>query len=125
MRNTKLLRRKQSGLTMISWTFVISIMLFLVMLSFKLIPVYLDHFAIKNVMQTLKDEPGSHKMTPKKVRTLFQRRLKINGVYDFDSKNLTIKRQDGAPVMILNYEVRKPMAGNVDAVITFSETVAF
>jgi hypothetical protein len=56
----------------------------------------------------------------------FIRRIDINGIYDFDQKeNLKISKAKGKTSMTLDYEVRKPVAGNVQVVMIFHKEVSW
>ena len=120
----KQVRTRQQGLTMISWLVVGGIGIFFIMLGVKLIPVYLDHYSLRNVLETVQNEPNPRALTPRTIRKLIKRRLSINGVYDFDQKNIKISKKKGRTVVDVNYEVRIPMAGNIQALVSFSESVS-
>lgn len=120
----KELKKRQKGLTMISWMIVVGIGLFFTMLGIRLVPIYIDHYAIRNVLLTIQAEPNARKMNPRTIRQLIKRRLTINSVYGFDQKNIKISKKKSGTVIDLNYEVRTNMAGNIDALVYFSESVA-
>jgi hypothetical protein len=50
-------------------------------------------------------------------------RLKINSVYDFNPKNIVIKKGLNSYLVDVSYEVREPVLGNVDIVVSFSNQV--
>jgi hypothetical protein len=51
--------------------------------------------------------------------------LKINSVYDFDSDAIKVKKDKFGTRFEVNYEIRKPVAGNVFIVMAFSESATF
>ena len=54
-----------------------------------------------------------------------KRRLKINGVYDFNVKdNVKVTREKGRTTVRVKYEVRRPVVGNVDVVVYFDDAVS-
>ena len=46
----------------------------------------------------------------------------INSVYEFDRDSLKFKKEKFGTRILVDYEIRKPVAGNVAIVMTFSES---
>jgi hypothetical protein len=59
----------------------------------------------------------------KQIRDTIIKRLKINGVYEFDRENISIKKEKNHTRVDVVYEVRKNMAGNIDVVMHFEDQV--
>ena len=115
--------KNQAGMTGLGWLTVIALVLFFALLIVKLVPTYIEHHSIKTVLHSLEEEPLITQNTPKQVRELITKRLKINSVYDMDPKSITISKSEGVLKVAIAYEVRKPMFGNIDVVMTFSDEV--
>jgi hypothetical protein len=112
-------------MTFLSWLLVLAIAGFFAAIALALVPIYLEHYSIKHVLAQFEYERDLDKKTNAEIRELMKRRLKINGVYEFDVKNhLKIKRSDRRTTLQVLYEVRKPILGNVDVVVHFDETVS-
>ncbi len=117
-------KRKQRGMSITTWIFIIAIVLFFTLLGIKMIPSYLEFYSIQSVLESIKEDRSMQKATPKEIRKIFNRRIDINGVYDFDQKSLKItKAKKGKMTMEIDYEIRKEMAGNVDVVMSFYKQV--
>lgn len=116
-------RHRQSGMTGTGWLVVLALIGFFSMLIIKLAPVYMEHYSVKTVLESLKEEPLITKKSVGEVRKMIQRRLKVNGVYEMDKNAITIKKTDGITTVDITYQVTKHMAGNVDALISFSDTI--
>lgn len=116
-------RRKQSGMTGTGWLVVLLIIGFFMMLVIKLAPVYMENYSVKTVLESLKEEPGITQKSAGEVREMIQRRLKVNGVYDMARDAIKIKKDGGVMNVEINYQVIKPMAGNVEVLITFSDSI--
>jgi len=108
---------------MISWMLVIGIAVFFVVLGMKLIPSYIEFYSVKQVLASVAQERNADKQTPAQIRSTMLKRLKINGVYDFDPKNIKITKEKAGLQVAVEYEVRKNMAGNLDALMTFKDKV--
>jgi len=117
------LRKPQRGMSITSWIMAIAIVLFFVLLGVRMVPSYLEFHSMSKVLESIKDEPKYRQAPPKQLRKIFNRRIDINGIYDFEQKNLKIDRSKGKTSMILDYEVRKPVAGNVEVVMSFHKEV--
>jgi hypothetical protein len=118
------LARRQRGLGITGWIFVIAIALFFGLLGMKMIPSYLQYYSIVQVLESIARDPVLKQKPPGELRQVFNRRININGVYNFPKKGLKIDRSKGeGTAMIVDYEVREPMAGNVDVVMHFHKEV--
>ena len=120
--NRKLLLKKQRGLTMLSWLVVLGIAVFFMLIGIKMVPTYLENYSIRQVLTNMENDRAVRKMTPGEMKKSFDKRLKINSVYDFDRDSFKIKKEKFGTKILVDYEVRKPVAGNVAIVMTFSES---
>jgi hypothetical protein len=110
-------------MTMVSWMLVIGIAVFFVVLGMRLIPTYIENYSVKQVLQAVKQDRQARDWSPGQIKDSIIKRLKINSVYDFDRKWITVKKDKGRVRIEVNYEVRKNMVGNIDAVMSFQEQV--
>jgi hypothetical protein len=118
------LAKRQQGMTFISWLLVLGIVGFFAMIGLTMVPVYLEHYSIKHVLMSFEQEHDLSKKSPSEIRALMKKRLKINGVYEFDVRNnLKIKRLKAGTEVRVQYEVRKPVVGNVDLVMSFDDSI--
>ena len=114
---------KQKGLSVTTWISVIAVGLFFTLLGVKMIPSYLEFYSIKGVLESIENEPKWRTESPRAIRQVFNKRIDINGVYDFDPKALKINRHKGVTSIEVNYEIRKEMVGNVSVVMAFYNKV--
>ncbi|MCU7802612.1 MAG: DUF4845 domain-containing protein [Candidatus Thiodiazotropha sp. (ex Lucinoma borealis)] len=115
--------QKQRGLTFISWLIILIVAGFLAMVGIKITPVYLDHFAVKTVMESVKNEPFSARKSVRELRKMILNRLNINSIGHVTKDHLSIKRAGGMTTINIAYEERRPVAYNISLVMTFDETV--
>lgn len=113
------LKRPQQGISITTWIFLIAITLFFVLLGVRMVPSYLEFHSMSKILESIKEEPKYRQAPPKELRKVFNRLININSIYDFDPKSLKIDRSKGKTSMVLNYEIRKPVAGNVEVLMTF------
>jgi hypothetical protein len=89
----------------------------------RLVPLYLEYHAVVNAMDVLQEDPMAGKLSPGAIRERIMRSLYVSYASNNIQRNdITIKRQDGVQVRVA-YEVRRPMIGNVDVIVSFDRTV--
>lgn len=123
MTHKPLLLRHQRGLTFISWIFVLAIAIFFALIGIKMVPTYLENFAIKDVLKTVAADRSVRDMTKGQIKQNLLTRFRINGVYDFNPKNIHVEKTRQGRRIRVEYEVRKPVVGNVSLVMSFSDSV--
>ncbi len=116
-------RRKQDGMTFISWMIILAVLGFFVLIGLKVTPVYLEHFAIKKSLESLKDEPLIGRKSVREIRGLLMRRLDLNSVYDMTKDEVIIKRQGGMTTINIKYEERRPIVSNLSIVMSFDDSI--
>lgn len=116
---------RQHGMTMMSWLIVLGILVFFILIGIKMVPTYLENYSIRQVLKNMENDREVRKMTPPELKKSFIKRLKINSVYDFDRDAIKIKKEKEGTSFTVTYEVRKPVAGNVAIVMSFSESATF
>lgn len=115
--------KKQRGLTFISWLVILIIAGFLVMVGIKITPVYIDHFAVKSALESVKNEPFAERKSKVELRNMVLKRLDINSIRHVTKEHITVKRGSGSRTINVSYEVRRHIAYNAELVMTFDETV--
>ncbi|WP_374011804.1 DUF4845 domain-containing protein [Pseudoxanthomonas koreensis] len=116
------MKRKQGGLSLVGFLMVLAVVGFAAYIGMKLFPMYQEYYSVRTAMKSLASEPGVADMDPSKVQDLFFRRLYINYSENVKPQNVKFERTDGGWRMKVNYEVRKPLVGNLDVVGRFGTT---
>jgi hypothetical protein len=115
-------KARQSGLTLIGFIVVLSVVGFFAFVGMKLFPVYTEYYAVVTDMKGIQSEPGVANMSPQKIRDLLDRRFYISYVESVKKENIFITRNNGYNLTI-KYEVRRPLVANLDFVAKFEKTV--
>lgn len=116
------MKRKQGGLSLVGFLVVLAVVGFAAYIGMKLFPMYQEYYSVQSAMKGLAAEPGVADMDPAKVEDLFFRRLYINYSENVKPQNVKFERIDGGWKMMVNYEVRRPLVGNLDVVGKFDKT---
>lgn len=117
------MQHRQRGMTGAGWLLVLVLIGFFSLLTIKLAPIYMENFSVKTVLASLEEEPLITKKSVGEIRKMIKRRLKVNGVYEMDRDAITIKREGGVTTVDISYEVQRNVAGNIDVLVFFSDSV--
>jgi len=119
MKRTLQAKHKQDGMTLTSFVVVLAVVGFAAYIGMKLFPMYQEYYSVRSAAKGLSAEPGVGDMDPSKIQDLFFRRLYINYSENVKPENVKITRVDNGWNMKVNYEVRRPLVGNLDVVGVF------
>ena len=116
-------RKIQQGLTFISWLMILIVLGFMVMIGLKITPVYLEHFAVKSSLESLKSEPLISRKPITEIRKMLSRRLNINEIRGLSKDNIIIRRTGGITNVTIKYEERRNIIGNLSLVMSFDDSI--
>lgn len=113
---------RQRGMTFTSIAFLIGIGIVALVIGMKLVPVYLEYNTVKTVFEEVAAEPGGVKKAQNDIWRSLQRRFNVNSIDTIKLEHVEIEKHATGARLNLAYEVRKPMLGNVDAVVVFKRS---
>ena len=117
------LKNKQKGLTGISIMAILIVIAFGSVIFFKIMPIYFDAFKVGDVVSSLKEERGLGDKGNREITTMILKRLDVNMVTDVTKEDIIIEKTKNDVYIDVEYEVRKPMFGNLDVVVSFKKSV--
>lgn len=102
------------------YTTMILVALFglVILATLKIAPAYMDDRAIVNTMENIAASGDFADMSISDIRTSLMRTLNTNRI-PFDASNVVLVREGGNEFVDVNYESRKPLFYNIDAVVKF------
>ncbi|WP_312710321.1 DUF4845 domain-containing protein [Stenotrophomonas sp.] len=112
----------QRGMTLTSFLVVLAVVGFFLYITMKLFPMYQEYYSVRSAMKSLAAEPGVGTMAPAQIQELFFKRLYINYSENVKPSNVKFARRDGGWTLTVNYEVRRPLVGNLDVVGKFESS---
>ena len=115
--------RKQNGITLMSFLVVLVIVGFFAVVGMKLFPMYSEYYNLRGTMDDLAATPGSANLTPSQVYEDLERRFGIAYVSSVKREHIKLVRAGRGAQLVISYEVRQPMIGNVDVVGKFEHSV--
>ena len=110
----------QNGMTAISWAAVLGLGAVMVLIALKLLPIYLEIFNVSSHVSKLNEDGGLQDMSDEEILITLQKRFSIDNVESVKNDDVIITRDGSGVTVAVDYEVRKSLLGNVDAVVVFS-----
>ena len=87
-------------------------------------PVYLEHRAVVSVMETIVDQYDPSNDSTARIKQKLEAAWSVNAIDQVDSGSVRIERRRSGLKLILQYEVRFPIVGDIVGVWAFDETFA-
>jgi len=114
---------RQRGMTPIGWILVLLLIAFFTLIALKLVPIYIESFTVGSVISDLKNEPGITSMNSREITSIINKRFDINTITSVSADDIYVEKLGDKMTISAEYEVRKPMLGNVDIMVSFNKTV--
>jgi hypothetical protein len=118
------LMRKQRGVTMIGWIFLLTPVAIVLYAGIRVGPEYLNYY---KVVQALKETANQLKsdetLNAGIIHTSIERRFDTGYVDSPKAKEIILRKGDNGWEMDADYEAVVPLFGNMNLLLTFKETV--
>ena len=114
--------KQQAGLSLLPVFFGLLITGLVVILGFKIVPLYMEHYGVASSLKSLEQEAGMRQKSTSELMTILKKRLDINDVRRVSREDITIKKQPRETTVRVAYEVQVPLVGNVDLLVIFDDT---
>ena len=110
---------------MISWMVIFAVVSIQGVMALRIIPIYLNYNSVKNVLNELNNQPRVKGASRKQLDELIKKGFKINNLYDLakNKEALTYKKIKNGYHVMINYEDRGPIWGNLEFAAKFSYEV--
>ena len=122
--------KQQQGLTFISFAVACVVVISLMLVGFKLIPVYIQNHNVVGVLKSLQQDEDTMRAikagtnVKSVVKNAVSRRFQVNSITNVTTDNVIIKRTKKRNYDVtVKYEVRVPIVANLDAVVRFDNKV--
>lgn len=119
MQPMPVLIKKQTGMTLIGSLLVAAALVLAAIVAMKIVPAYIEYFSVKTVLHGLEKEPLGT-MSKQEIMSAFDKRTDTAYIDVVSSKDLLIEKSStGETVLAIEYQVRRPILGNVSVLIDF------
>ena len=118
------MRHSQKGASFFGWLAVIALLVFGMVIAMKLVPIYMDHYSLRNIITTVNEDPNVKVNSLRDLNMYIEKGMRLNGIRDIKPKDAVTTSQSGqnAYTVVLKYEVRAPLLNTVDLLVHFDET---
>lgn len=114
------LQKRQHGFSLIALIFFGLIIVFLLLIGFKIVPAVTEYLSIERAVQKIKTEGE----TVAQIRSAFDRYVAVDYITSITSKDLDITKDNERIVISYSYSYDIPIMDNVRLVIDFSGTTS-
>lgn len=115
------MKKRQTGLTLVSWMFILVIAGILAMAVLKLFPVYMEHLGVTSSLDAISTDPALRGSSPPEIRGALMKRMEINDVDRVKSEDITIERDGHNYKVTVAYEAVVPFVHNISFLINFED----
>ena len=115
--------RTQKGATFITWVAGLGLVIFIFVTGIKLAPLYLEFYAIRNLVDKIATDPEMTRANTMQLRRKVDNYLIVNSLYTLSNSAFSITQVEGKKdvrALAVNYEVRKHWVANIDFLATFT-----
>lgn len=117
------LSNRQQGLTLISLILILGLIGVTVLLTLKIVPIYLDHGKVTSALEALKEMPDLASKGEYEIRDSLNKRFTINYVYDVKQDNIKVIKHGNYVKVDIEYETVVNLVGNLSALAEFHDTI--
>lgn len=109
--------RKQRGLSLLGLLVIGFMVGFAMLLGFKLVPAYVEYFAVKKTIAVLAKEQKTS--SPEDIRKAFEKRAVIEDINSFKADDLDIAKDKNGISISVAYDKIVPVFSNIFVLIKF------
>jgi hypothetical protein len=113
---------KQRGLSLTGMIAVSFIVVLLAILSFKVIPVYLEYQTIQRLFKSMAEDPALRKASKRDLESAWAARTSIDNVKSLPTENIEFTRDANGVTITAEYAVKVPLFRNVSLYFEFRPT---
>jgi hypothetical protein len=111
-------RKKQSGLSILTLIFVLAIGGFVAWIGIQSVPPHAEYFSIKRVMADVMKEVGDSGSRAQYAAS-FDKRAMIDDVKSIKGADLRLEKTTGQTILVAEYEKRVPIVSYINLVFDF------
>lgn len=116
--------QRQKGATMWGWLAVVTMIGFITMLGFKVVPIYFEHRIVRAALQDVVDSREFVNMSNKSIMRTIESRLTINNVRSISRDAFKAARdRTGDKYILVKYEQKVLIMENLSALVEFNEEI--
>ena len=116
--------RKQRGVTMIGWVFLLVPVALVLYAGLRVGPEYLNYYKVLSAMkETATQLKSEETLSPATIHAALERRFDTGYIDEPSAKEIVLAKQEDGWAMTADYEKAVPMFGNLHLLMVFKKTV--
>lgn len=116
--------RRQTGVTLTGFLMWAVVMVFVLLLAFKIGPPYMEFLSIQSQFKAIANDPEGRNGVRRVVEDLFDRRTAIENITSVKPGDLQITKEGDRVVIFAEYSVCVPVVFNIRACMDFRPSSA-
>ena len=114
--------KRQRGLTLTGMIVTSIVVILILLLAFKVLPVYVEYFAIEKQFKAMADDPKMRGATRTAISNSWAARTAVDDLRSLSPELIEITREGENLVVSAEYSVKVPLFRNVAACFDFKPT---
>ncbi|MGR8980223.1 MAG: DUF4845 domain-containing protein [Gammaproteobacteria bacterium] len=115
--------KSQQGLTLLSIAFILFLIGFFVLLTLKIVPIYIDHGKVANALAALKQDPDLPSLSESQIKDSLDKRFNINYVYDVTRDDVNVVKHGNYTKVEIEYETVVKLVYNLSLLAEFHDVI--
>ncbi len=116
--------RAQRGISPVGWIALLIVVGFVGLVAVRLVPVYIDYYAVVSSARSVHEDAVRSDASDSEIRESLRRHMQINDVNDLGDDIVEVQRHRGGRIdLLIDYEARRHLLGNVDLVLRFNRRI--
>lgn len=118
-------KRKQAGMSAYVLVLLLAVSGFLLKCAFAVVPLYSENYYIAAALRSLAENHPTDlaKITKAQAKRELSKIYMLNNVRSEGAQALVVDKSKEATLIIVEYEARVPIIGNIDAVLSFKNVL--
>ncbi len=117
--------KKQGGMTFLGFVIIAALALCIVFAGIAVVPAYIEFFGVKKIIQRIGADGNLDSMSKKEIALEFDKNADTGYVTVIKGSELVISKDEtGKQVVTAEYQVVKPLAFNLSALMDFKVSTA-
>jgi len=113
---------QQHGLTMLSFLFVLVVVLVVALLSFRVIPAYIEYFSVQKALAGALND--SKDLTRADVMRLLDRRLGSEYIDSVHASDVEVTKSNNVITASVSWQTKLPLVGNASLLLDFDASAS-
>jgi hypothetical protein len=118
----KMMPARQCGLTMLSFLFVLTVVLVVALVSFRVIPAYIEYFSVQKALQGALND--SKDLTRAEVVRLLDRRLGAEYIDSVHAADVEVTKSGNVITASVSWQTKLPLVGNASLLLDFDASAS-